>query len=38
MQDMHNKLTNGVEVEESQNSESVSFSSGERIAIVRHFF
>ena len=31
---MHNKLKNGVEVEESQNSDSVSLSPAERITIV----
>uniref|UniRef100_A0A803PWE6 Uncharacterized protein n=1 Tax=Cannabis sativa TaxID=3483 RepID=A0A803PWE6_CANSA len=35
--DMHTKLKNGVEVEESQDSDSVSLSSGERIAIVKSF-
>ncbi|KAM6578728.1 hypothetical protein CsatB_030565 [Cannabis sativa] len=35
--DMHTKLKNGVEVEESQNSDSVSLSSGERVAIVKSF-
>ncbi|KAK1373663.1 E3 UFM1-protein ligase 1-like [Heracleum sosnowskyi] len=33
--DMHNKLKNGVEVEESQNPESVSFSSAERLALAK---
>lgn len=34
MQDMHNKLRNGIEVEESQNSEPITLSSAERTAIV----
>ena len=34
MQDMYTKLNNGIEVEESQNPESVLLSSGERIALV----
>lgn len=34
MQDIHNKLKNGVDVEEVQNLESASLGSGERIAIV----
>lgn len=31
---MHNKLKIGIEVDESQNSESVSLSSGDRTALV----
>ncbi|WJZ88804.1 hypothetical protein VitviT2T_008073 [Vitis vinifera] len=33
--DVHNKLKNGIEVEESQNSESISVTSGERIALAK---
>ncbi|KAF5751498.1 E3 UFM1-protein ligase 1 [Tripterygium wilfordii] len=33
--DMHNKLKNGIEVEESQNLESISFNSGERTALAK---
>ncbi|KAK7859293.1 e3 ufm1-protein ligase 1 like protein, partial [Quercus suber] len=35
--DIHNKLKNGIEVEEAQNSESVSLSPGERTAIAKSF-
>ncbi|XP_059660679.1 E3 UFM1-protein ligase 1 homolog [Cornus florida] len=35
--DVHNKLKNGIEVEESQNPESVSLNSGERIALAKSF-
>ncbi|PON66978.1 E3 UFM1-protein ligase [Parasponia andersonii] len=35
--DLHNKLKNGVEVEESQNSDSVSLTPGERITISKSF-
>ncbi|KAJ0020042.1 hypothetical protein Pint_32299 [Pistacia integerrima] len=35
--DMHNKLKNGIEVEESKHSESVSLSSGERTALAKSF-
>ncbi|KAL6967433.1 hypothetical protein U1Q18_033242 [Sarracenia purpurea var. burkii] len=33
--DMHQKLKNGIEIEESQNLDSVSLSSGERIALAK---
>ncbi|KAF8397566.1 hypothetical protein HHK36_016486 [Tetracentron sinense] len=33
--DIHNKLKNGIEIEESQNAESVSRSSGDRIALAK---
>ncbi|XVF46451.1 hypothetical protein PTKIN_Ptkin03bG0027600 [Pterospermum kingtungense] len=35
--DIHNKLKNGTQVEDSQNSESISLSSGERTAIAKSF-
>ncbi|KAG2673612.1 hypothetical protein I3760_13G100100 [Carya illinoinensis] len=35
--DIHNKLRNGVEVEEARNSESGSVSPGERIALAKRF-
>ncbi|KAK3206163.1 hypothetical protein Dsin_020209 [Dipteronia sinensis] len=35
--DMHNRLKNGIEVDESQNSESISLSSGERTVIAKSF-
>lgn len=34
---MHSKLKNGVEVEESKNSDSISLSPGERTAIVWNY-
>lgn len=33
-QDMHNKLKNGIEVEEPQKDESVSLSQGDRATLV----
>jgi hypothetical protein len=36
LQDEHNKLKNGVEVQEPPNSESISFRPGDRAAIVSH--
>ncbi|XVF20139.1 hypothetical protein REPUB_Repub11eG0172800 [Reevesia pubescens] len=35
--DIHNKLKNGTQVEDSQNSESISLSPGERTAIAKSF-
>jgi len=35
LQDEHNKLKNGVDVQESPKSKSISFGPGERAAIVR---
>ncbi|KAH7560925.1 hypothetical protein ACOSQ2_016840 [Xanthoceras sorbifolium] len=35
--DMHNKLKNGIEVDESQNTESISLSSGERTVLAKSF-
>ncbi|OMO91362.1 E3 UFM1-protein ligase 1 [Corchorus olitorius] len=35
--DVHNKLKNGTQVEDSQNSESISLSPGERTAIAKSF-
>ncbi|XP_022729984.1 E3 UFM1-protein ligase 1 homolog [Durio zibethinus] len=35
--DIHNKLKNGAQVEDSQNSESISLSPGERTAIAKSF-
>ncbi|XVF05585.1 hypothetical protein REPUB_Repub05bG0185300 [Reevesia pubescens] len=35
--DIHDKLKNGTQVEDSQNSESISLSSGERTAIAKSF-
>lgn len=34
MQNMHNKLKNGIEVEEPQKGESVSLAPGDRVALV----
>lgn len=34
MQDVHNKLKNGIEIDESQNRESASLNPGDRNALV----